>query len=68
MSTKTGNYSDSGKNPLAESNIDNNGDRDTKSPSYKDFAGGKSAKQPKIDPDLDYTNSGGGGRKEKSWY
>ena len=68
MSTKTGAYSDTGKNPLSESNLDNNGDRGDKTPSYPDWAGGRTAKSPKIDPNLDYTNSGDGGRKEKSWY
>ena len=36
-------------------------------PQYKDCAGGRSARQPSVDPDLKYTNSGFGNRKEKSW-
>ncbi|PWT79342.1 MAG: hypothetical protein C5B58_13675 [Acidobacteria bacterium] len=66
MSTKTGAYSDSGKNPLSESNIDNNGDRGDKAPSFPDYAGGRTAKKPSIDPGLKYSgdfgNSGYGGR------
>jgi hypothetical protein len=35
-------------------------------PSYPDWAGGRTGKS-NIDPNLKYTNSGGGNRKGKSW-
>ena len=48
MSTKTGAYSDSGKNPLNDAALDNNGDKGDRSPKFpKDYAGGMSAPKPK---------------------
>jgi hypothetical protein len=58
MSTKSGNYSGSGKNPLSESSIRENGDKGDRAPKYPDYAGGRTAGKPNIDPDLKYTNSG----------
>jgi len=40
MSTKCGNYSGDGKNPLSNSSLDENGDKDDKEPAYPDYAGG----------------------------
>jgi hypothetical protein len=67
MSTKCGNYAGSGKNPLSESSINENGDRGDSAPSYKDYAGGRTARKPDIDSDLSYTDSGPGSRNSKSW-
>jgi len=46
VGTKCGNYSGSGKNPLADSNLVEDDDKHDKSPKYKDYAGGMSAPQP----------------------
>jgi hypothetical protein len=61
LSTKTGSYSGSGKNPLSESSLNENGDKGDKSPSYADYAGGKTGSR--IDSSLKYSggNSGYGG-------
>jgi hypothetical protein len=40
---------------------------DSSSPKYPDWAGGRTARKPGVDPDLSYTNSGPGSRKDKSW-
>jgi hypothetical protein len=59
MSTKCGNYSGSGKSPLSESSIRENGDKGDRTPkNYPDYAGGRTAGKPGIDPDLKYVNSG----------
>ena len=58
MSDKCGNYSGSGKNPLSESSINENGDKGDRTPKYPDYAGGRTARKPGIDPDLKYVNSG----------
>jgi hypothetical protein len=47
MSTRTGAYSDSGKNPLNDAALDNNGDKGDRSPKFPDYAGGMSAPKPK---------------------
>jgi hypothetical protein len=38
-----------------------------KNPSHPDYAGGRTAGKPNVDPDLEYVNSGPRNRKEKSW-
>jgi|AmaraimetFIIA100_FD_contig_51_10574494_length_458_multi_2_in_0_out_0_1 hypothetical protein len=58
MSTKCGNYSGSGKNPLSESSIRENGDKGDRSPSYPDYAGGKTGSR--VDPDLKYSGGNSG--------
>jgi hypothetical protein len=64
MSTKNGNYAGSGKNPLSESSIRENGDKGDRTPKYRDYAGGRSARKPGIDPGLAYVNSGDGDRDD----
>jgi hypothetical protein len=58
MSDKCGNYSGSGKNPLSDSSIRENGDKGDRTPKYPDYAGGRTARKPGLDPDLAYVNSG----------
>ena len=75
MSTYSGKYSDDKSNSKSF-------DRDTSictprgagegkdagaRPQYEDYAGGRTARKPNIDPDLSYVNSSPGNRKEKSW-
>ena len=57
MSTNCGNYSGSGKNPLSESSIRENGDKADRTPKYPDYAGGMSDRRKPVDPDL--SSSGG---------
>jgi len=59
MSTKTGAYSGTGKNPLSESSLNENGDNGDKSPRYDDFAGGRTGKT-NIDPALKYSGGNSG--------
>jgi hypothetical protein len=57
MSTKCGNYSGNGKNPLSDSSIRENGDKGDRTPKYPDYAGALSDRRKAVDPDL--SSSGG---------
>ena len=60
MSTKTGSYPGSGKNPLSETSINENGDKGDRTPKFeKDFAGGLGPSK-KIDADLKYSGGNSG--------
>jgi hypothetical protein len=71
MSTYSGKFSDDKANSKTFDRDTSFIDRATRGgegassskPSYPDWAGGRTGKT----PDLKYTNSGGGNRKEKSW-
>jgi hypothetical protein len=75
MSTFTGRYSDNKSNSKTFDRDTSFIDRatrggegeDSSRPRYPDYAGGRTADQPNVDPDLSYTNSGPGSRNSKSW-
>jgi hypothetical protein len=74
MSTYSGKYSDDKSNSKTfdlDTSFFNKATRggegaSSSKPSYPDWAGGRTGKT-NIDPNLKYTNSGGGNRKGKSW-